>query len=239
MKQYTKEIAEALAKRLGEVKISATSEENGTFEVIATSEDIDRHGETIRIDGWDIENYLKNPIILFGHSYDELEDVVGRATDIRFDGTKMIIKGIFASAEANPKAQQLRKLYDEGIIKTVSVGFIPLERDQYNASVITKAELLELSFVPVPANPEALDIMKRCGVDPETFTDKNEDKDITTTLLRIVETLGLLSGEVAVIKKFLVDGKTYSDAEKEQKENLQTAARAINEVLRNFKEKRA
>lgn len=239
MKQYTKEIAEALAKRLGEVKISATSEENGTFEVIATSEDIDRHGETIRIDGWDIENYLKNPIILFGHSYDELEDVVGRATDIRFDGTKMIIKGTFASAEANPKAQQLRKLYDEGIIKTVSVGFIPLERDQYNASVITKAELLELSFVPVPANPEALDIMKRCGVDPETFADKKEDTNITATLSEIIKTLGSLTGEVADIKKFLVDGKTYSDAEKEQKENLQTAARAINEVLRNFKEKRA
>jgi hypothetical protein len=33
----------------------------------------------------------------------------------------MIVSGVFASAEANPKAQQLRKLYDEGIIKTVSV----------------------------------------------------------------------------------------------------------------------
>lgn len=121
MKQYTKEIAEALIKRIGEIKISDTNPENGEFEVVATSEDIDRHGETIKIDAWDVANYLKNPIILFGHSYGELEDIVGRATDVRFDGTKMIVKGIFASADANPKAQQLRKLYDEGIVKTVSV----------------------------------------------------------------------------------------------------------------------
>ena len=240
MKQYTKEIAATLAKRLGEVKISDMREENGIFEVIATSEDVDRHGEIIRIDGWDIANYLKNPIILFGHDYNELDNVVGRATDIRFDGTKMIVCGMFASADANPKAQQLRKLYDEGIIKTVSVGFIPLERDPHDASAITRAELLELSFVPIPANPKALDIMRRCGADPGVFGESPpETADIRETLSGIVRTLETLARDMTSVKKLLVDGETRSDAEKEQKEHLRTAARAVNEALRDFGKRRA
>lgn len=241
MKQYTKEIAEALTKRIGEIKISAVSDENGTFEVIATTEDIDRHGEVIRIDAWDVAHYLKNPIILFGHGYSSLEDVMGRATDIRFDGPNMIIKGIFASSEANPKAQQLRKLYEEGIIKTVSVGFIPLERDVYNPSVITKAELLELSFVPVPANPEALDVMKRCGADIATFAEKQEDPktfDIEKAFSAFGETLTKLVSDVADLGKLIVDGKTYSDAEKEAKEALQEVNRTVSEALRSFKLKK-
>lgn len=241
MKQYTKEIAQALVKRIGEIKISVMTEENGVFEVIATTEDIDRHGETIKIDGWDLQNYLKNPIILFGHSYNELEDIIGRATDVRFDGTSMIVKGTFASAEANPKAQQLRKLYEEGIVKTVSVGFIPLERDPYNPSVITRAELLELSFVPVPANPEALDVMKRCGVDVETFSKKDEDKkkfDTKEAFSEVIQTLGKISRDVEEVKKIVADGKAYSDTEKEAKEALQEVNRTVSEALRSFKFKK-
>ena len=54
----------------------------------------------------------------------------------------------------------MRQLYDEWVLKTVSVGFIPKERDVNNSSIITRAELLELSFVPVPCNPNALSLWK-------------------------------------------------------------------------------
>jgi uncharacterized protein YerC len=47
-----------------------------------------------------------------------------------------------------------------------------------------------------------------------------------------------LTTEVAEIKKLLVDGKTYSDAEKEAKESLQAIDRIVNESLRSFKQKR-
>jgi hypothetical protein len=63
---------------------------------------------------------------------------------------KMIAKGKFAPTA---KAQEIRQLYDAGIIKATSVGFIEKERE---GNLITKAELLEFSFVSVPANPYAL-----------------------------------------------------------------------------------
>ena len=67
-------------------------------------------------------------------------------------------RGGVLSAEINPFAQQVRKLYEFGLSKgegvgcTTSVGFIPKEFDENARNTIIKAELLEFSFVPIPAN---------------------------------------------------------------------------------------
>jgi len=55
-------------------------------------------------------------------------------------------------------AEVCRSLYNQGCLKTVSMGFIVKERDPKDRSIITKWELLELSFVPVPANAGALSL---------------------------------------------------------------------------------
>jgi len=65
----------------------------------------------------------------------------------------------------NPKAQMLRKMYDQGFIRTVSVGLRPISRDTTNRNIIREWELLEFSFVPVPANPEALRVSKEIGAE--------------------------------------------------------------------------
>lgn len=135
--------------------------DNGTFKVICTTGSLDRHGETVNPDGWVMDNYLKNPIVLFAHNYSELP--IGAVKSLTRDGNAWVAEGVFAAADASPMAGYCRKLYDAGILKTVSVGFIPLEMDaQYNS---LKQELLEISFVPVPANPEAVAIAKEFGLD--------------------------------------------------------------------------
>lgn len=126
--------------------------DTGTFEVIATTDDTDRDGEVIRADGWDFEPYKKNPIVLWAHNFYEMP--IGKVTEIVREDNKIIAKGIFAPTE---KAQEVRKVYDGKFLNTVSVGFIPRQRE---ANVITRAELLELSFVPVPANPNAIAVRR-------------------------------------------------------------------------------
>lgn len=126
--------------------------DTGTFEVIATTEDTDRDGEVIRADGWDFEPYKKNPIVLWAHNFYDMP--IGKVTEIVRDGNKIIAKGIFAPTA---KAQEVRQVYDGKFLNTVSVGFIPRQRE---ANVITRAELLELSFVPVPANPNAIAVRR-------------------------------------------------------------------------------
>lgn len=166
MKIYSKQLAEEFIKAIGEVKMADTK--NGEFEVIASTDDIDRHGEVIQQDGWKLDNYKKNPVILVDHWY-SVDKIVGKATDIRIEGGKMIVRGEFADT---PRGQEVRKLYESGFLKTVSVGFIPLARDEQNRDIITSAELLELSFVPVPANPEALDNLKKLGIDTDFWVQR-------------------------------------------------------------------
>lgn len=153
IKEYSKKLAGELSKALANVNVKEIKG-NGTFKVIATTSSVDRDGESILVEGWTFENFMKNPIILFGHNYWDMCCIIGAATNITVQGKEVVVEGVFANTE---EGQYIRQLYDDGILKTVSVGFIPLERQ---ANIITKAELLEISFVPVPANPEALSMAK-------------------------------------------------------------------------------
>ena len=157
MKEYTEKLAKEICSKIANVQIKMDNMENGTFKVVASDETVDRVGETIKIDAWDLKNYLKNPIILFGHKYSDMDDVVWKATKIYVENNALIVEWIFAWTKS---WQQLRQLYEEWILKTVSVWFIVKERDANDKKIITKAELLELSFVPVPCNPNALSLSK-------------------------------------------------------------------------------
>lgn len=122
------------------------------FKVVVTTEGVDRDGETIKADWIEAWNYLKNPVVLINHEY-KIESIVWKTLKIyQNEQGQTIAEGIFAKTE---KAELVRTLYNEGFIKTVSVGFIPKERASNDRAVITKWEMLEYSFVAVPANPEA------------------------------------------------------------------------------------
>lgn len=151
LKEYSKETAKEIMKAFSKFNVKEVKGEGG-FEVVATTEGVDRDGEIILVKGWDFGNFMKNPVLLFGHDYWSWP--IGAVTEVVPEGDKVIARGVFARTEEGQKARQL---YEDGILKTVSVGFIPKERE---GNVITKAELLELSFVPVPSNPEALDNRK-------------------------------------------------------------------------------
>lgn len=152
-KIYSQEAAEKLEKAISNAQRKEIKG-NGTFEVVATTEGIDRDGEVILVSGWDFTNFMKNPIILWGHNYYEMDAIIGAVTELIQEDARVIVRGVFANTE---EGQTARQLYDDGILKTVSVGFIPKER---MGNTITKAELLEVSFVSIPANPDAMSLAK-------------------------------------------------------------------------------
>jgi len=129
----------------------ATGEDSGTFKIIISSEDTDRHGDVILVDGWDLSFFESNPVVLWAHDYGALP--IGMATKVYKDGKNLVAEGIFAPEDANPMAQKVRRLYELGMMNATSIGAIVLEQ---TGNIISKAELLEFSFVPVPANPYAL-----------------------------------------------------------------------------------
>lgn len=126
--------------------------DNGTFRMVISTDQVDRHGEVVVQDGWITDNYMKNAVVLWGHdSYSIPVGITDKLSMVIENGVKSLVaEGRFAGHEF---AQTLRKLYDDGMLRASSVGFIPLE---YDGNSITKAELLEWSFVSIPANPFAL-----------------------------------------------------------------------------------
>jgi hypothetical protein len=143
-------------------KAKKVQTDNGTFDVIISVESLDRAGEIVKQDGWDLNNYKNNPIVLWGHDYYSLGiGVCLEQYNTTFRGMPALgARGVFYSADINPLAQQVRRMYDFGLKLgvgagcTTSVGFIPKEFDANDQSVITRAELLEFSFVPVPAQQD-------------------------------------------------------------------------------------
>lgn len=146
----------------GAVELKGKDKGEDVFSIIASTSAIDRQGDSVDQAGWDLKNFNKNPVLLWAHDYSELP--IGKVTSARVEKGKLIADFIFASAEANPKAQQIKRLYEEGIVNASSVGFIPLERQ---GNIITRSELLELSLVPVPANQEALRLAMSKGFDAD------------------------------------------------------------------------
>jgi HK97 family phage prohead protease len=134
------------------------------YEFTASTADMDRDGESIEVSGWDLKNFKKNPVIMFAHDYRTLP--IGKATKIGVKDGKLVDVVEFPPEGTYEFADTVARLVDAGYLKTQSVGFIPktwtdadFEDDakgQKPRRTYTKQELLEISIVPVPSNPNAL-----------------------------------------------------------------------------------
>lgn len=240
--EISEEQAKSIKNQLSQLSFDEKKEAKADrkFKVIASTETTDRSGEIIKADGWDYEHFMKNPVILANHIY-KIENIVGKATRIGVEAGKLIIEGVFS--KSNPLGVLLADLYDEGMIKTVSVGFIPKQRQEDNRRIITSAELLELSFVAVPCNPEALSLDQKGliqkGIDAGLLTlevHKEEKEEKTELEAFKAEILGEIH-EIKALLQAVVDGNTKQKDEANYiaKEVLQSIARASNEGLAMFK----
>jgi HK97 family phage prohead protease len=121
--------------------------------VIGSDGSIDRHGDTINPKGWVLDNFQKNPVILLNHNYTGLP--IGKAVNVRRKADSLTFDIQFS--KTYELAKTAYELLKEGILNAWSVGFIPLEFGKAGGEwTINKMELLELSLVTVPANPNAV-----------------------------------------------------------------------------------
>ncbi len=131
----------------------------GPLVFVASTGEADRHGDTVAPEGWRLDAYRENPVVLWAHDYGE--PAIGRAEAVWSDGRALRARLEFAPTEF---AGQVERLYRQGYQRGVSVGFRPLRfeerRDPVNGAFLgirfLEQELLEISAVPVPANGGAL-----------------------------------------------------------------------------------
>jgi HK97 family phage prohead protease len=122
--------------------------------VVASDPTPDRAGDVVVPAGCVLVNYRKNPIVLADH--DQTKPIGNAEAVVRNGRLEALIT--FAPAGASEKADEYCALAKAGVLNTISIGFTPIEASPIKGGgvLFSKWELLEMSVISVPANPNAL-----------------------------------------------------------------------------------
>jgi HK97 family phage prohead protease len=153
-------------------KIGEVNEEERIIPFILSTDTVDRHGDMLNQDGWELDTYKANPVVLWAHNSRALP--LGKNLNVRVEDGQLKADTRFLAADETGDAhfdfvESVYRMIQHGYLNAKSVGFRPLtwawneERGAWAIDFETM-ELLEDSVVPVPANPEALIDAKSKGI---------------------------------------------------------------------------
>jgi HK97 family phage prohead protease len=171
---------------------------------VASTDAIDSYDEVVDQGSWILDRFLKNPIVLYAHDSRDLP--IGTCTRVDVVGGRLECTIKFCTADENPKAEQVWRLVKAGVLRAVSVGFMPGEaklemREGREIVVLYKNTLHEISVCPVPANQDALAKMKahaRGAVPSGELRRQTMSSDERTTIARELRS-GVAGAELAVM----------------------------------------
>lgn len=152
------------------MKANSIDEKNYTIDFIMTIEEKDRHGDIVDVDSIKLTNFMNNPVVLPSHDHSAM--AVAKVTETWVEmigGKKALIGKVKFAVEEYELGKTYWNLYKNGFMSAVSIGFIP-ERGEMmeDGFVLYGSEILELSFVSIPANQLALAKAKGIDVTPIT-----------------------------------------------------------------------
>lgn len=141
-------------------EVKSVETDDRSLDFVISTDQVDRMGDTIAVDGWKLESFRKNPVVLWAHDSSILP--VGKASNVRVEDGKLKARATFMPRELSGFADTVMKALKAGFLSASSVGFAPLKYNfvddpQRRFGIdFLEQELLEFSIVPIPANPGAL-----------------------------------------------------------------------------------
>lgn len=149
-------------------KIRKKDEETRTVTFVASDDSVDSAGTVLNQDNWDLRRFNANGIIGYQHKVyggwddtDNPDNVIGKGVAYVED-RKLMVDITFEPADINPLAEKIYQKIMFGSLRAVSVGFLPVGRGKFGEGADAETyyfagqELLEVSVVNIPANPNAL-----------------------------------------------------------------------------------
>ncbi len=144
-----------------------------SLDFISSDESLDRYDEIISASGWKLANYQRNPVFQNAHKYGDIIFTLGKALVTEIHAGKLFQRIEFAT-DVNPMAKIAYGLYKGKFLNAVSVGFIPIKWENGTPPSggspgtpfrrkYLEQELLEVSAVSIPANPNALALGLKAG----------------------------------------------------------------------------
>ncbi len=220
----------------------AIDPEQGIYEAVISTEEVDRIGDRVIASGADVSNFLRNPTIFWAHNYDLPPIAKAISIDV-IPGMGLRARFQFPEFGMSEHADTIHRLWAGGFINATSIGFQPKEHKGIDGSAsgreFTNWELLEFSLVGIPANASALRlaikafempsmVMSIPGLPKPIITYFSSENDWTTILSNGSAALDSCTRIYNELLPTIKIGRVLS-ASNERK--LKAAADAINEVL--------
>src|SRR5262249_2093726 len=139
-----------------------------TLRCVITTSDPDRAGDVVLPLGLrNRAEYLRNPVVLWAHN--RTLPPIGPCVGLGVEAGRIVAETRFAKGVAF--AEELFRLYEQGVLRGWSIGFVPRKAklrpagpDGRRGLLVEEWDLLEYSAVPVPENPAALTLAVRKGL---------------------------------------------------------------------------
>lgn len=154
-------------------KTNTQSKNNDSpLEFIFSDNSVDAYDDAIDQNGWILDDFNKNSIALLGH---DPNFVIGRWLNVRVEGGRLRGHLQLAPEGTSARIDEVRKLIFAGILKSCSVGFVPVESmprpgSKKGGQLYKKQILREVSVCAIPANSNALMLEARAlGVSSNTI----------------------------------------------------------------------
>jgi len=174
-----------MLKQIFNLIVKERTEKGGR--IVINTGAVDRMDDRVRPNGAKIANYLKNPVVQWGHNYHDPWATIGSTTKLEITD-----EGIVAEFELREPANDsdpqniILALWKQGLVRAASVGFNPLasEPNEDGGRDFVSWELLEWSLVPIPANQEALALAYKAigGGNESGKTVAKQAKDVNKTI---------------------------------------------------------
>jgi HK97 family phage prohead protease len=146
----------------------AVNDAERTIRFRISTDAVDREKDIVDPRGWHTDEFMKNPVVLFGHDYKSLP--VARALSLSADEHGLSMVAQFPPAEVYPFADTVYQMVKAGFLNATSVGFKPMRWDlepERGGVRYHEQTLLEASIVPIPANPQALVEARSLGMETD------------------------------------------------------------------------
>jgi HK97 family phage prohead protease len=216
------------------------AEDEMIIEGLANAADPDRAREIITASAWNTDNFDLNPIILFNHCHDK---PIGSCLEYKVEDNGLSYRASIGKPSAYPMLtetqHEVRSLLAQGILRTNSVGFIPVDLDyDEEADLIryTNVELLEISVVSIPMQQGS--VIDNVGSAAKNI--KNIKGDIKMDKEQfdlLVSKIDALASKVDAMKPVVEDGcKPDEEEMKALKEKVKCLETKLEETVKEKEE---
>lgn len=170
-------------------EVRVIDSKTGTVEYIASDESLDSYREVIRANGWQFDLFAKNSPFLNAHQYHDISKVLGKVIEF-YVSKKRLINVVRWAIDVPENADAIKgfAMTQAGYLPAVSVGFRPtkmvtmwdIDKEGYEKElekldikpgtddaprvIYQKQQQIELSAVPIGANPNAVAKAYKAGI---------------------------------------------------------------------------